>query len=526
MRKISILISVLLIALYACDDPFEGEITPAFDGLPIANLLAKDTTSSYTQWVKILKNTDLFNTMNLDDNYTCFVPNDSAVQAYLQKNSWLSVDEIPVATAKYLVKYHTIRGKIIEQSLFDNGAIADTTATGDQLTIQIRGGGLNSIYVNGEAHISKFDIKATNGVIHVLDDVITPVTETIWEMMGKNGYSVIKEAISLTGYSQLLNSVFVTETNPSTGVAVQKKMSYTFFAVSDQVYSQKGINSVSDLCKALGETNTEYSNQGNKLNQYVAYHILAQQLDYNSLSTFPSGSATQNIQTMAANQLINVSLVSENVVINSSISLVRYNITTKNGVLHEVNDLMTVKIPPQVNVNWELTDFSDLAALFSNYRKLGESTSTVFIEKGAVSSINWEAIPSDKNNFAIGYLIRGKSDETYSQLVNYDAIVLNLGTYGWAEFTSPTIIAGKYNVSIYYLSRAAVTPSGKISAVLDGNPLGSEIATHGASSIKTEVRSANLGVVTFNETTTHKFKLLASDNASTAIDYIKFEPVN
>ncbi len=526
MRKISILISVLLIALYSCVDPFEGEITPAFEGLPVANLLAKDTTGTYTQWVKILENTDLFNTMNLDDNYTCFVPNDSAVQNYLQKNNWMSVDEIPVATAKYLVKYHTIRGKVIEQSLFDNGAIADTTATGDQLTIQIRGGGLNAIYVNGEAHIHKFDIKATNGIIHELDDVITPVTETIWEMMEKNGYSIIKEAISLTGYSQTLNTVFVNETNPNTGVAVQKKMSYTFFAVSDQVFSQKGIQSLADLCNVLGEPNTEYTNPGNKLNQYVAYHILAQQLDYNSLSTFPSASSAQNIQTMAANQLINVSLVSDNIVINSNISFVKYNVTTKNGVLHEINDLMVVKTPPQVNVSWELTDFSDLAALFTGYRKLGESTSTSYISKGDISSINWEAIPSDNNNVAVGYLIRGKSDETYSQLVNYDAIVLNLGTYGWAEFTSPTIIAGKYNVSIFYLSRAAVTPNGKISAVLDGNPLGSEIATHGASAIKTEMRSANLGVVSFNETTTHKFKLLASDNASTVIDYIKFEPVN
>lgn len=526
MKNRSILFILLALLAFSCVDPYEKDTTPAYEGLPIANMLAQDTTGTYTQWVKILKNTDLFNTMNLDDNYTCFVPSDTAVMAFLEKNSWSSVDEIPADEAAYLVKYHTIRGKVYEQSLFDNGALADTTATGDQLTIEIRGGGINAIYVNGEARIQALDIEATNGIVHVLDAVLTPVTETIWEKMEKTGFSIMKEAISSTGYASLLSSIFVDEVNPETGLTIQKKKNFTLFAVSDDVFSQAGISDLGSLASKLGATTTDYTQSGNKLNQFVAYHILNQQLDYDALSTFPEGSTSQNIQTLATNQLINVALGSNNIVINSDVSFLKYNINTKNGVIHEVNNLMEVKTPPRVKVEWELTDYSDLASLLSNYRKIGESTSVTYIQKGSLTSINWEAINSEDNNDAVGYLVRGKSDETYSQLVNYDAIVLRLGTFGWAEFSSPTIIAGTYNVSVVFLSRASTTQTGKVSASIDGQAIGSEFIINGLSNIKTEVRSTSLGQITFGETTTHKLKLLSSDNNSVVIDYIKLEPVN
>jgi uncharacterized surface protein with fasciclin (FAS1) repeats len=525
MKKLLIIPLLILAVFFSCD-PYEGTITPAFKGLPISSLLEKDS-AKYSQWVGILKNSDLFNTLNLSANYTCFVPNDSAVTEYLKRNSYASINDIPVAEAKYLVKYHTIKGKIYQQSLFENGVIPDTTATGDFLTIEMRGGGLNAIYVNGEAHIAKLDIIATNGVIHVVDDVLTPVTETIWQKMEKPEYSIMKEAIQATGYNQLLNTIFANELNPTTGQYAQRKKSYTFFAVPNDVFAAKGITNFEGLKSTLGVTETNYADKTNGLNRYVAYHILGLSSDLALLSTFPANETSKNIQTLAENQLINVTLLGDNVKLNSSVSLRKYNINTKNGVLHEVDDVMPVVVPAQTTVRWELTDYSDVASLFaSTYRKIGTSTVTSAIKKGEVTSYNWEATPSDKNNNAVKYLVRGQSDNTYVDLINNDCLVLELGLYGWVEMITPTIIAGKYNMKVVYLSRASSTQNGKFIAIFDGNNMGSEIATHGASAIKAEMRTSSLGQVTFTETTTHKLRLLAADNVALYIDYIIFEKVN
>ena len=231
-------------------------------------------------------------------------------------------------------------------------------------------------------------------------------------------------------------------------------------------------------------------------------HTLDIQLDMAALSTFPGGESSKNIQTMAANQLVNVSLVSESIRINSNVSITKNNIATKNGVVHEVNNVMPVTTPPQTNVIWELTDYADVAALLSSvYRKVGSSTVTTSILPGEVQSYPLEAIPSDRNNRAVRYLVRGTSDNMYEQLVNSDCLVLDLGLYGWVEMNTPTIIAGTYNMSVVYHSRPGTSPTGKFITIFDGNTIGSEIATHGASAIKAEMKSTYLGKVVFTETT-------------------------
>jgi uncharacterized surface protein with fasciclin (FAS1) repeats len=525
LKKIAVVFS--LAALIISCDPYEGTLTPAYDGLPIASLLEADSAKQYSLWIDLLRHANLYNAMNLSDNYTAFVPTNDAMNGFLQKNGISKVTDIPVEEAKYLVRYHTIRGKVIQQSLFENGLIADTTATGDQLTIEIRSGGLSAIYVNGEARIVKLDVKATNGIIHTLESVLTPVTETVWQKMEKPGFSIMKEALLRTGFNTTLNTIFVSEWNPKLNQNTLKKRSFTFFAVPDAVFAGNGINNIDGLLVFLGEGNTDYSSAGNKLYQYVAYHTLDIQLDMAALSTFPGGESSKNIQTMAANQLLNVSLVSESIRINSNVSITKNNIATKNGVVHEVNNVMPVTTPPQTNVIWELTDYADVAALLSSvYRKVGSSTVTTSILPGEVQSYTWEAIPSDRNNRAVRYLVRGTSDNMYEQLVNNDCLVLDLGLYGWVEMNTPTIIAGTYNMSVVYHSRPGTSPTGKFITIFDGNTIGSEIATHGASAIKAEMKSTYLGRVVFTETTTHKLRLLAADTTPLYIDYIKFERVN
>ena len=530
MRKYKLIVSLFAL-LNACVDPYQDNIAPAYDNYPVSTLMEIDST--YTQWVALLKYTDLFNTMNLSANYTCFVASDAAMYNYFNEKGISTVNDIPIAEAIYLVKYHTIPGKEYIQSIFDNGVLPDTTATGDYLSIEIRDGGLNSIFVNSEARIEKLDINATNGVIHVLDKVLTPVTETIWQKLAAPNYSIFKEAVELSAYAENLNTISQTETNTITGITKLSKKYYTLFAVTNEVYNSFGIYNVSDLQNYIKENSEDETDGINALNLYVAYHILNQSLDFGSLATFPENVYSRNMQTLAANRLINFSADGENLYLNKAkagntfTNIVNRNINAKNGVIHNVSTPLTIMQPPVTTVTWELTDYSELASRFANIYRKSTVTTTVggYFTPGDVSCYVWDAIPASNNDNSVAYIVANKNDAVLFEMVNYDCLMLDLGLYGWIEMESPAIIKGTYNMSVSFYSIASNIESGKFLNILDGNYVGSEITTHGLSTTKTQIVSKMISEVTFDETKTHKLRILAGDDRQVFIDYIRFEPV-
>ncbi|HPR32318.1 MAG TPA: fasciclin domain-containing protein [Prolixibacteraceae bacterium] len=528
-----ILIAALVALFFSCVDPYEDQITPAYDFYPAATYMQMDSTH-FSLWVELLRYTGLFHTLNLGANYTCFVPGNPAMEKYLNTRSYSGIRDIPLEEAIHLVKYHTIPGAEYSQSLFDNGVLADTTATGDFLSIEIREGGLNAIYVNGEARIEQFDLDVTNGIIHVLEDVLTPITETIWEKIRNNGYTLFAQAVEASDYAEVLNTISVVEVNTTTGVSSFRKKYFTLFAVSDEQYALYGINNLSELEAHLLANTPDAGSAAEELGRYVAYHILDQQIDFDALATFTGTSTSRNLETLATNELINVSVMDENLYLNSDTatgmftSILEENISCKNGIIHSISAPLTVITPPVTKVTWELTDYADLASLFSNvYRKSTvSSTTTEYIAPGEVSCYAWAAIPSSNNDHAVGYRIANKNDAILFEMMNYDCLYLDLGLYGWIDLTSPTIIKGTYTVSIRFYSIAKGIEDGKLLLILDGNYFGSEITTHGRSDTKTQNVTVSIGEVTFDETRTHHLRILAGDDMGIYIDYLEFEPVN
>ena len=109
----------------------------------------------------------LIETLKGEGPFTVFAPTDAAFAA------------LPAGTVEELLKpenkdkliailtYHVVPGAVMSTDLTE-GMMA-TTVNGAQITITLDGGAK----VNG-AVISTADIKASNGVIHVIDSVILP----------------------------------------------------------------------------------------------------------------------------------------------------------------------------------------------------------------------------------------------------------------------------------------------------------------------------------------------------------------
>jgi len=99
--------------------------------------------------------------------YTVFAPTDEAF-AKLPKGTVENLLK-PENKAKLasILAYHVMSGAVMAK---DVKTMMAPTANGAQLDIKVKGG---KVMVN-DAHVVKADVKASNGVIHVIDKVLMP----------------------------------------------------------------------------------------------------------------------------------------------------------------------------------------------------------------------------------------------------------------------------------------------------------------------------------------------------------------
>jgi uncharacterized surface protein with fasciclin (FAS1) repeats len=124
---------------------------------------------SFKTFIKALESTQFMETLNSGGPYTVFAPTDAAF-AKLPKGRLdnLLKPENQGLLIKILAN-HVVPGEI--SSKFFNRKQGDTnTIGGSKLNMRIASG---KIKVN-DANVTKADLKAKNGIVHVIDNVLLP----------------------------------------------------------------------------------------------------------------------------------------------------------------------------------------------------------------------------------------------------------------------------------------------------------------------------------------------------------------
>ncbi|MFC0878265.1 fasciclin domain-containing protein [Saccharicrinis sp. FJH2] len=521
--------------LFACKDPYEGTTYVAYDELPVASYL-NSRSEDFSLWVELLRYTGLYSTFNLYTDYTAFVPNNAAMEKFMNEQGYNSVTDIDKEYATFLVKYHTLHNKVLKQEEFSSGVMNWPTAIDEYLSISFGEGGLNAIYINNTSKIVELNIEVTNGVVHVLDEVLIPVVETIWDRIDSDRFSIMKDAVTATGYNALLNKVQDTALDLS-GNEIIKRYYFTLFAVPDSIYSIDGVQSLDDLKTKIGVDQTDYTNPDNLLNQYVAYHIVSQRQSYDVLATFQDGVESKNINTLANKELINISKSDNGIWINYDETVqtgtrfipFRNDITCKNGVLHEVDTWMPVATPPTTVIDWDLSNYADLAAICDYFQspngRGGSGTYEKVVPEDEVAAYYWEAIPLTKPD-VIKYVNNRNNDGAYYDCKFYDHLEISTGAGGWVEIKTPVIVKGTYKMTLFYVSYLSVNSAGEMQCYMDNDTkLGSSFFVSNATSTRYSEKVL-VNSITFDETDEHTLRIVGIDGKKLELDYIKFEPIN
>ena len=164
MRSLLAVLGATVVAAAAIAAPALG--SPAAGQKDIAQVAA--SSPQFSTLVSLLKKAGLVGALE-KGNYTVFAPTNAAF-AKLPKSTLAAVGKNP-ALLKKVLTYHVVKGKAPAAKVVTLNGKSVKTLEGQSVRISIRGG---KVYLNGSTQVTKTDVKASNGVIHVINRVLIP----------------------------------------------------------------------------------------------------------------------------------------------------------------------------------------------------------------------------------------------------------------------------------------------------------------------------------------------------------------
>jgi uncharacterized surface protein with fasciclin (FAS1) repeats len=117
----------------------------------------------------LLKKAGLVSTLGRSGPYTVFAPTNAAF-AKLPKSTLAAVGDDP-ALLKKVLTYHVVKGKAPASTVVTLNGKSVKTLEGQGVRVTVRGG---KVFLNGSTQVTKTDVMASNGVIHVINRVLIP----------------------------------------------------------------------------------------------------------------------------------------------------------------------------------------------------------------------------------------------------------------------------------------------------------------------------------------------------------------
>lgn len=146
-----------------------GTTTSTAGGQTIYDVLAGN--NNYSALVKALDTTGVGKALDGAGSFTLFAPTNAAFNALRSRFNLSEAQLLALPELTDTLRYHVLTGQTLAESITDG--LQAATLQGKKVTFEIDGTGAK---VNG-ANIIATDIKASNGVIHVIDAVIIPPAE-------------------------------------------------------------------------------------------------------------------------------------------------------------------------------------------------------------------------------------------------------------------------------------------------------------------------------------------------------------
>jgi uncharacterized surface protein with fasciclin (FAS1) repeats len=308
-KRAFLLTSVFMAIIFlwpACNSDDIGENYYTFTGETVGQYI-KNRPESYSEFTHILDTTGVMGLLNAYGDYTCFLPDNEAMIRFYQSEGKNNLSDFSVDALQKIAFDHIIKNFVITTDDFVEGFLTKQTMSGRYVDVGISSDESGLVYtINTHSEITERDIEVHNGVIHSINEVLSPTDNTLVEAISRDeNFSLFFEALVATGLDQEISLIkdesyvpdpeYVAMENANTiynyaRVRVPRERKYGFTALmeSNATYAKNDIHNLDDL-KAYARnvydtmypedaSITDVTNRKNSLNRFVAYHLINKKL--------------------------------------------------------------------------------------------------------------------------------------------------------------------------------------------------------------------------------------------------------
>lgn len=329
---------------------------------------------------------DLGTTLSNEGTLTVFAPtNDAFIAAGFANEA--AVRAADAATLTSILTYHVL-GTVAKSSGLSSGAVA--TQNGQEVYLSVNG---SNIFLNGKVKVTTADVDATNGVVHVIDQVLIPPTQDVTQIAVANNTASTPEFTALVAALTKANLV---------GTLADATKDFTVFAPTDAAFNEF----LGQLGLTLDNVPTEL------LTKILTYHVVSG----NVFSTDLVNGATPATLN-GANLTVNINGSEVTVSSLNTSKIVTTNILGTNGVIHVIDKVLvpvadfTITQVAQIGDNFGLLEAAVIKAGLAT--TLGGGEFTVF---APVDQAFKDA------GFADAAAINASTQADMSDIVTYHAI--------------------------------------------------------------------------------------------------------
>lgn len=146
------------------------EDTSQYDMLALAKM-----NENLSTFVELVESSGMAASVDMSKKYTVFVPTNQAFEQLSKEKYEELTDPKNKAMLLQVLYRHVLPNRVLTNEFEDSQVI--TTSGDEEITISKEGIGSN-VFIGG-AEIIKSDIEASNGIMHIVDGVVTPTANVI-----------------------------------------------------------------------------------------------------------------------------------------------------------------------------------------------------------------------------------------------------------------------------------------------------------------------------------------------------------
>lgn len=295
---VSILVSSLSFGVMSCDDTDE---TPAAKDVVDVAL----TDSRFSTLTKLLTDNGLVSTLKGTGPFTVFAPTNDAFAK-------IDASKLTNAELVNILKSHVISGRVLAADV--QSGTAPTLGSSIYLSKNSTG-----VFINGNSQVTTADVSASNGVIHVIDNVIVPPTKSLVEI-----------AQADPNFSELVSLVLAADASVVTALSSASANGLTVFAPTNAAFTE--LYKTTPKAALLDPANKAL------LTSVLLYHVVPGRVFSSDLPNVSGEVGTANAAAKLTFDLAGGAKVKGKTSGNSNITAV--NILGTNGVVHVIDKVL------------------------------------------------------------------------------------------------------------------------------------------------------------------------------------------